>query len=280
MPLRVSDYMSEKVVVVYPNDTLARARNLMLHHNIGRLVVVDENFKPIGMLTETDIAKALLDESIRESPRPIDGILVSEVMVSPVVFIGPRAYLKNAAMLMIKGGFSGLPVVESSGNLIGIITKTDIVRAYAEHYSGVCKVSEIMSSPVVTVNPLHSIHRIGKLFDKYRISRVVVLDGVKPVGIITKTDLTFRLSGHKPTKIKFENESRRSIKFLRVPVASDIMTPNPITIGVNEDAVEAAKIMLSNGISGLPVVDESGSLVGIVTKTDLVKVVAIRDLEV
>ncbi|MEM2538687.1 MAG: CBS domain-containing protein, partial [Candidatus Methanomethylicia archaeon] len=163
MPLRVSDYMSEKVVVVYPNDTLARARNLMLHHDISRLVVVDENFKPIGMVTETDIAKALLDESVRDSPRPIDGILVSEVMVSPIVFIGPRAYLKNAAMLMIKGGFSGLPVVESNGNLIGIITKTDIVRAYAEHYSGVCKVGEIMSSPVITVNPLHSIHRIGKL---------------------------------------------------------------------------------------------------------------------
>jgi len=280
MYLRVSDYMSRKVIVVYPSDTLARARNLMLHHNISRLVVVDENLKPIGILTETDMAAALLNESVRESPRPIDGILVSEIMVSPIVFIGPKAYLKTAAMLMIKGGFSSLPVIDGEGDLIGIITKTDIVRAYSEHYSGVYRVGEIMSSPVITVNPLHSVYRVGKIFEKYKISRVVVLDGGKPIGIITKTDLTFRLFSHKSTKIKFEDESRRSIKVLRVPVALDVMTPNPITIGVDEDAVKAAEIMLDNGISGLPVVNSSGSLVGIITKTDVVKAVATKNLEV
>ncbi|MCR6623733.1 MAG: CBS domain-containing protein [archaeon YNP-LCB-024-027] len=279
MALRVSDYMSSRVVVAEPRDTLARIRNLMLHNDISRVVVV-EGSKPIGIVTETDISRVLLSESIRDSPRPIDSILVSEVMTSPVVSVGPRVYLKNAASLMIKGGFSGLPVVDGDGSLVGIITKTDIVRAYAEHYHGLCKVREVMSSPVVTVNPLHSIYRVGKLIEKHNIGRVVVLDGGRPVGIITKTDLTFRLAGYSPRKIKFEDESRRTIKTLRVPVASDIMTPNPLTIGDSEDVAKAAEIMISHKISGLPVVNDSGSLVGIITKTDIVRVVALRDLGV
>jgi CBS domain-containing protein len=277
--LRVSDYMSSRVVVAEPRDTLARIRNLMLHNDISRVVVV-EGSKPIGIVTETDISRVLLSESIRDSPRPIDSILASEVMTSPVVSVGPRVYLKNAASLMIKGGFSGLPVVDGDGNLVGIITKTDIVRAYAEHYHGLCKVREVMSSPVVTVNPFHSIYRVGKLIEKHNIGRVVVLDGGRPVGIITKTDLTFRLAGYSPRKIKFEDESRRTIKTLRVPVASDIMTPNPLTIGDSEDVAKAAEIMISHKISGLPVVNDSGSLVGIITKTDIVRVVALRDLGV
>ncbi|MCS7368958.1 MAG: CBS domain-containing protein [archaeon GBS-70-058] len=279
MALRVSDYMNSKVVVVDPRDTLARVRNLMLHNDISRVIVV-EGLKPIGIVTETDISRILLNESVRDSPRPIDSILVSEVMTSPVISIGPRVYLKNAALLMIKGGFSGLPVVDGDGNLVGIITKTDIVRAYAEHYSGLCKVHEVMSSPVITVNPLHSIYRVGKLIEKHNIGRVVVLDGGRPVGIITKTDLTFRIAGYSPRKIKFEDESRRSIRMLRVPVASDIMTPDPLTIGYLEDVAKAAEIMLSNKISGLPVVNDSGVLVGIITKTDIVRVVASRDLGV
>jgi CBS domain-containing protein len=277
--LRVSDYMSSRVVVAEPRDTLARIRNLMLHNDISRVVVV-EGSKPIGIVTETDISRVLLSESVRDSPRPIDSILASEVMTSPVVSVGPRVYLKNAASLMIKGGFSGLPVVDGDGNLVGIITKTDIVRAYAEHYHGLCKVREVMSSPVVTVNSLHSIYRVGKLIEKHNIGRVVVLDGGRPVGIITKTDLTFRIAGYSPRKIKFEDEFRRTIKTLRVPVASDIMTPNPLTIGDSEDVAKAAEIMISHKISGLPVVNDSGSLVGIITKTDIVRVVALRDLGV
>lgn len=278
MPIRVYEYMSGGVIVVHSTDTLARARNLMLHHDISRVVVVDESNKPIGIVTETDIAKILLNESVRDSPRTIDSILISEVMSSPIIFIGPRAYIKNAANLMIKGGFSGLPVVDGDGQLIGIITKTDLVRAYAEHYHGICKVKDLMSSPVITVNPLHSIYRVGKLFEKYKISRVIVLDGGKPVGIITKTDLTFRILEHKPTKVKFEDEYRRSIRFFRVPVASDIMTPNPITIDYNEDSAKAAEIMVHNGISGLPVLDEDNILIGIITKTDIVKSISSRNL--
>ena len=276
LPLRVSDYMIPEVVVVFPNDTLARARNLLLHHGISRLVVVDESSRPVGILTETDVALAVLEESGRKSSRPIDMILVKEVMSSPFTSIGPRTYLKNAALALIKGGFSGLPVVESNGRLLGIITKTDISRAYAEHYRDLLPVSKVMSSPVITVNPMHSIYRVGKLLREYNISRVVVVDGKTPIGVVTKTDLTFMSIDYRPKRIKFEDiargdSSRRVIRTFRVPVVADIMTQNPLTVDLDEDSAEASAIMIENKISGLPVVDSANNLVGIITKTDLVK---------
>mgnify|MGYP005624555375 CR=1 FL=1 len=283
LTLRVSDVMTPQVVVISPKDTLARARNLMLHHDISRLVVVDETLKPIGILTETNIAMKVWEESGGRIARTIDEILVEEVMSSPVITIGPRTYLKNAARIMVKRKISGLPVTDSSGRLLGIVTKTDLTRAYALYYSGYFKVSDIMSTPVVTVNPAHTIYRVGRLMKEHGISRVVVVDGKVPIGVITKTDLTFITLTTHPRRLKFvkaiasEGKVSRVVKIFRIPIVADMMTSNPITILEDEDSAKAAEIMIRNGISGLPVVNSDGELTGIITKTDIVKAMAKMD---
>jgi len=275
--------MTPQVVVISPKDTLARARNLMLHHDIGRLLVVDEELKPIGILTETDIAMKVWEESSGRVARTIDEILVEEVMSSPVVTIGPRTYLKNAAKIMVRRKISGLPVVDSSGKLLGIITKTDLTKAYSLYYSGYFKVSEIMSSPVVTVNPAHTIYRVGRLMKEHGISRVVVVDGKVPIGVVTKTDLTFLTMMAQPRRLKFvkpidrEGRISRVVRIFRIPIVADVMTSNPLTVLEGEDAAKAAGVMIENGISGLPVVNVDGELTGIITKTDIVKAMSKLD---
>ena len=57
-------------------------------------------------------------------------------------------------------------------------------------------------------------------------------------------------------------------------LARDVMKYDPITISQNSDLADAALIMAMNRISGLPVVDSNGNLVGIITKTDVVKAMA------
>lgn len=279
MPIRVSDIMTPKVVVVSPKDTLARARNLMLHHDISRLIVVDEDLKPIGILTETDIAMRVWEESGGKIARTIDEILVEEVMSSPVIYIGPRTYIRNAAKIMVKRKISGLPVVDSDLRLLGIVTKTDLTRAYALNYSGLLKVSDIMSSPVITVFPSHTIYRVGRLMNQYKISRVVVVDGKIPVGVVTKTDLTFISLSFKPRRVKYvrrvgeSGRPTKTVKIFRIPIVADIMTSNPITVNENEDSAKAARIMIDEKISGMPVVDDNDILKGIVTKTDIIEAI-------
>ena len=136
MTARVSSYMSSPVIVVKPTDTLAYARNLMLSREVGRLVVVDDETRPVGVITITDIANALTTrpESLLEE------VLVRDVMSRDLKTIEYNKSVKTAAYMMLKYGVGGLPVVDESGELVGIITRSDLVRAFAERYKGLFKV--------------------------------------------------------------------------------------------------------------------------------------------
>jgi len=63
------------------------------------------------------------------------------------------------------------------------------------------------------------------------------------------------------------------LNYLNTFIAADIMSSNPVTVNVADDVSEASLLMIRNGISGLPVVKNS-LLVGIVTKTDIVRAIS------
>ncbi len=124
---------------------------------------------------------------------------------------------------------------------------------------------------------------------RHRIGRLVISENGKPVGIITNRDfipakipLWLRQFGD-PQEIERYRMAERpnelksnQLSYLVTFIAADIMTPNPITIEVTEDVSEASLLMIRHGISGLPVVKKS-LLVGIITKTDIVKAIALGD---
>ncbi|MEM2534851.1 MAG: CBS domain-containing protein, partial [Candidatus Nezhaarchaeales archaeon] len=168
-----------------------------------------------------------------------------------------------------------------SSNLVGIITKTDLLRAFVDGYSGAYKVGDLMTKHPITVRRTHTIFRVQELLAKYNISRVIVVEDETPVGIITETDVVFARSV-KPflAKDKFIKQRVRDfrgrgavVRAYMVPIAEDVMTPNPYVIEVDEDASKAATMMLKHGISGLPVVHHD-KLIGIITKSDITKGIA------
>jgi CBS domain-containing protein len=281
LDLRVSEYMSSPVITARMTDNLAYVRNLMLKHGISRVVIVSESLKPISIITKGDMIRVMISKEWRD--RPLESIYVSDVR-GPVELklATPRMTVKRVAKMMIRNLISGLPVVSpSSGDLLGIITKTDLLEAYVDGYGGAYKVGDLMTKNPITVKRTHTIFRVQELLAKYNISRVVVVDDDRPVGIITETDVVFskqvksstardkfikqRVMGHKGRETV--------VRVYMVPIAEDVMTPNPHVVEVDEDAAKAASIMLEHGISGLPVV-ERGRLVGIITKTDLVRGIA------
>ena len=280
---RVSSYMSSPVYVVRPGDSLAYARNLMLKKGIGRLVVVGDAFEPVGIITYTDIAKALID---RFSERPIEDILVEEAMTENPITIASTRGLNTAAHVMLKHRISGLPVVNRGGSLVGIITKTDIVRAFSERFTGVFKVADIARKGATTARPGHSIRHILDLSLLDPAGKVIIVDsGGKPVGIITRRDLAFmqwtpelavrrgRNAYVKKKLLDVRSEKLITFRVYSIPLAKDIMTENPITVKPSDDAAFAAKIMVKEGIGSLPVTDSQGSLLGIVTKNEILQAI-------
>jgi CBS domain-containing protein len=111
------------------------------------------------------------------------------------------------------------------------------------------------------------------------ISRVIVVRENKPIGIITTRDMmpignNYGVLNNRPKEYKNRLSSfKRRIPF----TAEDIMTSNPLLLIDQEESItDAAKLMIGNQISGIPVVNKLQDLVGIITKTDIIK--AIVDL--
>ncbi|MFQ5970641.1 MAG: CBS domain-containing protein, partial [Nitrososphaerales archaeon] len=121
---------------------------------------------------------------------------------------------------------------------------------------------DYMTTPVLTVTPEETGHKILSIMANNRISRVVVVRNQEPVGIIAGRDLG-ALFGQVLTP-----------DLSAIFLARDIMKQDPITIGKDSDLAEAAYIMVRNRISGLPVVDSNNDLVGMVTKTDIARALA------
>lgn len=285
MAPRVSRYMTEEVVVARPEDNLAHIRNLMLRYSVGRIVIVDDARKPVGIVTISDILEALTG---RFSSRPITSITAAEVMTSEVKTITPRKSIRTAAEVMLRSKIGGLPVVDDEGVLQGIITRSDLARAYMENYRGKATVGDLAREAYATVDPYHSIFYVARVIHLDPAGKVIVVDGdERPIGVITKWDLAFANIPLDARMLRGKDRFRKvkapdprgadrvvALRSYVVPVASDIMTPNPITITPDRDAADAAEIMVDNGIGVLPVVDEEGRLAGVITKLELMKVIA------
>jgi CBS domain-containing protein len=259
-------------ITLGPDRTVLDARNTMLKYGISR-VVIAKNRKPLGIVTEKDIARFLYKQV---PPRRLNEIRLDEVMSRGLVTVGEETDLRACAKIMLNKKISSLVVVDGKKNLKGIFTKTDLANAYVEYYAMEHRVHEFMTKKVVTAAPDEPVHSAIMLMSGNKISRIVVAKNNRPVGIVTGRDLL--LLG-----VFFDRRYRQNVKNWQpfIPsgikaamLVSDIMTPNPITTTPDSDLADAAYIMLRNRISGLPVVDTGKNLKGIVTKTDVVKALA------
>ena len=271
----------KKTIVVSPDAPLLEAREILLRHRISRLIV-SRNDKPVGIVTEKDLVRAIY----YIAGKPIEAIRVGEFMSRDLVTITEANTLYDCAKLMISHKISSIIVLKKDGTLAGIITKTDLASIFLTQSSSPLGVSKVMTRNVITVKPVDSLLFVESVLIHNKISRVVVERKRMPVGIITHRDFIpakmplwikqyadpkeveeFTLGAH-PHEYK-----ANQLSYLLTFTASDIMTPNPVVIYVKEDVSTAVLLMIRHGISGLPVVSKS-LLVGIVTKTDIVKAIA------
>jgi CBS domain-containing protein len=265
------------------DKTFLDARNLMLKYNIKRVVVsspVDK--KVIGIVTEKDISRFFSMHGFDK--RKLGEITLEELLQNKteLYVVNKNFSLGICAKLMLDKNISSLLLVDEEDKVNKIITKTDLIALVASHDLGSVAVREYMTQKVITVRPQDNINIIPELLTRYNISRVIVIRENKPVGIITTRDTMPKGSyfgvlnySNKDGPKEFEN-GFSSYK-TRVPFAvEDIMTPNPILIDQEGSIRDAAKMMIGNQISGIPVVNNLQELVGIITKTDIIK--AIVDL--
>ena len=129
-------------------------------------------------------------------------------------------------------------------------------------------ISEWMTKEVITVEPETSMMRASKLLKDKNIRRLPVVDAERRiVGIVTDRDIK-EASPSKATTLDV-HEVYYLLSEIKV---KDIMTPNPVTIAPEDTVERAAVLMLERRVEGLPVVDGQDRVVGIVTESDIFKV--------
>lgn len=150
MPKTVADAMSRDPIVVRPETPLNEAIRLLAERRISGLPVVDDANQLVGIISETDLMWQetgvtpppyimLLDTVIYlKNPAQYErdlhkalGQTVGEVMSRDPITISPDKPLKEAAQLMHEREVRRLPVVDAQGQVIGILTRGDIVRDMA-----------------------------------------------------------------------------------------------------------------------------------------------------
>lgn len=119
------------------------------------------------------------------------------------------------------------------------------------------RVRDVMTSLVLMVHPDDPIQYVTDRLRRNRITGAPVVDNGKVVGVISEVDIA--------------RASARSARARMAPVAIDVMSTPAVTIGMENSLVTAAQLLDRHGIKRLPVVDESGYLLGIVSRGDLVR---------
>ena len=279
---RVKDFMSTPVYVIERNEPVQRARNLMFKYGIGRLPVMDSG-KLIGIVTKYDITNRLAQAAPEWRRRPIDKIPIQVVMTENPVTIYQDATMSQAAELMMENGVSGLPV-EKDGGIIGVVTSRDMIRYFAAQDIK-ARVGDLMCKELLTVHRHHTITHVLDEMNVQGINRALVYeDNMTPVGIITRSGLTFsEMMGPKddlePKTIKMTRKEsaagRKQYRYIRqVPlVAEDIMTSPIITVSPDMKAADAARMLDEKHVMGVPVL-EGTDIAGYFSADEIVAEVA------
>ncbi|OQX24487.1 MAG: hypothetical protein BWK80_20640, partial [Desulfobacteraceae bacterium IS3] len=123
-----------------------------------------------------------------------------------------------------------------------------------------------MSKPAVTVDVNDSMQNAVGLLKEHRIKMLPVTEKGKLAGIVTDRDLK-RASASDATSLEIHE------LFYLLSKIKDIMTKNPVTVPPDYTVEETAELLLNHKISGVPVLDATGNIAGVITQTDLFKVI-------
>jgi predicted transcriptional regulator len=126
-PAKVRDFMAKELVTLSPDMEILRAVHILLKNDIAAAPVVDETGQLIGILTERDCMKVVLNSGYHSEY----GGQVSEYMSKDVATIAANDSIVNVAKLFFGQSFHRYPVLEN-GKLVGQISRRDVLRALGQ----------------------------------------------------------------------------------------------------------------------------------------------------
>ncbi|MEZ3169686.1 CBS domain-containing protein [Halorubrum sp. RMP-47] len=116
----VENLMSTDLLTVTPDTGMETAANILLQEDVGSLIVLTDEDKIAGVLTSTDFVEGVTAD------HPLHTAAVSEYMTTEVLTVSAAATLHDAAVTMMRDDIQHLPVENSDGEIIGMLSATDL----------------------------------------------------------------------------------------------------------------------------------------------------------
>jgi len=140
--MSIGKHFTCEVVTIDKNEALKAAAQLMFEKNTGSVIVVEDQ-KPVGVLTDRDLARCYLEGE------SIDDLSLDQVIDTDVLKVGSKEGIQDALEAMAEKGVRRAPVVDEQGKLVGIVTTDDMVKILAEEFN---KLSEIVHQQSATAH--------------------------------------------------------------------------------------------------------------------------------
>ncbi|MES9853202.1 MAG: PAS domain S-box protein [Candidatus Thiodiazotropha sp. L084R] len=256
--LTLAEILTSQVTTVDVDCMVRSALELMRERKISALVVM-EGEQPVGIFTERD---AVLLAYKRYS---MDDTQIKEVMGKPLLTALPEMGYQDGYLLITEQRVRHLVVVNESGGLVGIVTEGDFLQHIGNEFLVRFKeVGAVMIHNVLTLPSDAWVEDAVRMMTRDHISCVVIEERGEPVGIFTERDLV-RL------------ESQAGVVF-EAPLSKH-MTKPVSTVTEDTPLPEAMHIMDSSKIRRLVVVNGANTVVGLVTRHDIVKQLYNRHVE-
>ncbi len=132
----VQNWMTTDVVSVGPDTSLLKVGKLMKDHHIRRIPVVDDNGQVVGIISDRDVRDASPSKAttldMYEMHYLLAELKAKNIMTAKPITVKPTDTVEQAALIMLDNKVGGLPVVDDSGKLVGIISDHDVFKALVD----------------------------------------------------------------------------------------------------------------------------------------------------
>ncbi|OYT37854.1 MAG: histidine kinase [Desulfurococcales archaeon ex4484_58] len=273
---------SKPVVSVSPTTPLIKALESMAANYRSLIVSIGDQLKGlllashfINYLGGGELFKIVSERHNYNIYSALEREVVESIMEKNPVVAYVDEKLTDVLERMVLTGVGVLPVLYDDQRVYGIVTEHDLVKyLYGVVRIGV-KVSQIMSSPVITANIDDKLSDVMVKMVKYGFRRLPIIQDNIVVGIVTVMDIIKYFSSHK----FFEKLSSPDVRKVLSTSIREVVVPEVVTVGPEADLSEAVHEMIDRNISSVLVVNKDMELQGIVTERDVLYALTVSEIK-
>jgi H+/Cl- antiporter ClcA/CBS domain-containing protein len=287
----VRTLMTTPAVSVNENATLSALISCALREGVRAVPVVNAAGQVVGMISDNDLLRYGLEYNLHQISQlaaaargPLlaaaEQRLVGTLMSSPVATIADDAPVERALILMREGHWKRLPVVDRQDRLVGMLTRSDILRALAfqspqagtaDFFDWAATVGDVELEEAVTVSPATPLTVLLPRLQRALQLRAVVIDANgAPLGMISESDLLRGVDGAQRAVLVAALHGQTIPPDLTLPqTAADLMSAPVVSVDTDTKISDAVRLLIDHRIKRLPVVDEAGRVVGLASRRAL-----------